>query len=316
MGRGFDRVGTVAIGGWVVIALLLGGGLPGAAGAPPTTMAAISTTYFQSSELSASTTAPFIDFTAKSSLALFQALPLEVSPHVREVRIAAEVVDAGHGNWVDRTGGVRQRVTFSIDVVPRDPVYGTHVADVCDDTGPETTILWNAPHDGGALGRFALMTQLGERACTRSNIFAVWITTGFFQVSADGETHLRIDHRLEASVDVRNPVTGEPWLDIRFPAVTDSTTRRYKPLFAFFLMDLDGMVDVNYLGGPRPTSWEGRGGVRAPAVQDGNTTLVVPKVDFLAIQRELNRIQHTVMTTGSILQSFHDGARLAIQAIR
>lgn len=313
------RLIPARMGGWITIALLLAMGVPFATAttAPPSTAGAIPTTWIQSSELTVETTGPIIDFTARSSVALIQAPPLEVSKHVREIRVTAELVDVGHANWVDRTGGVQQTVTFSIDVVPRNPIYGTHLPDDCETTLLDAVSYAGASRGQGAtVGRFELLSRIHARTCTRSNIFAVWVTTGFFHFREDGETMFHIDHRLEASVVVQDPLTGEPWVDLQFPSVTDSTSRRYKPLFAFMVMDLDGKVNLNYAGNPGSTQWEGRGGVRAPAIQEGNTTLVPPIVDFKVIQRELQRLQRIEMTVAAILQTFNNGARLAIQAIR
>jgi hypothetical protein len=39
------------------------------------------------------------------------------------------------------------------------------------------------------------------------------------------------------------------WIDLGFPVQTDPTTgRRYKPLFAFFITDLDGCINLNFAG--------------------------------------------------------------------
>lgn len=57
-----------------------------------------------------------------------------------------------------------------------------------------------------------------------------------------------------------NPTTGQPifanndsiWLDLDFPIQTDPATgRKYKPLFAFFILALDGRVNVNVAGNAR-----------------------------------------------------------------
>jgi hypothetical protein len=56
-----------------------------------------------------------------------------------------------------------------------------------------------------------------------------------------------------------DPNTGQPvyhygndsyWVDIGFPVQTDATGRRYKPLAAFFVMDLGGLLNVNVHGNP------------------------------------------------------------------
>lgn len=49
------------------------------------------------------------------------------------------------------------------------------------------------------------------------------------------------------------------WVDLGFPVQTDSQGRRYKPLFAFFIQDLDGKVNLNMHGNIRGNVVDGAG---------------------------------------------------------
>ena len=53
--------------------------------------------------------------------------------------------------------------------------------------------------------------------------------------------------------DVDNDGDGVPdsiWVDLGFPVQTDEDGRRYKPLFAFLCLDLDGRINLNAAGNP------------------------------------------------------------------
>lgn len=122
------------------------------------------------------------------------------------------------------------------------------------------------PQGGTAVGRFDLLQRISEGITTRSNVFAVWVTTGFFEVSPEPPQAPEANrHRMFSIIDrsrvinlhLADDATDTPWVDLQFPVVTDRTGARYKPLFAFYTMDLDGKLDVNVHGnlrGPSPAT--------------------------------------------------------------
>ena len=57
------------------------------------------------------------------------------------------------------------------------------------------------------------------------------------------------------------------WIDLDYPVKTASNGVKYKPLFAFFIMDLDGKININSAGNVRGAGGPGVG--RSPRVQPG-----------------------------------------------
>jgi len=109
-------------------------------------------------------------------------------------------------------------------------------------------------------GKFNNLKQISLGITERSNVFAVWTTTGFFRVTEDG-FDLRGEGRIEVEGNVDPPEVQEPLsLDLDFGYSIDG--RKFKPLFAFHIAELDNRINL-MVGG---TLLRAQGGTRSPAL--------------------------------------------------
>ena len=111
----------------------------------------------------------------------------------------------------------------------------------------------------------------------RSNIFAVWVTVGYFEVHPAGNGRLLLDSDVQSQGAVRDPATDDLWLDFDYPLETAVDGRRFKPLFAILTVDMDGKLNMNAHGDFGTTSIE--------LGQSADHVQVVPQGDSLRVPK-------------------------------
>lgn len=227
--------------------------------------------FLQSSMQSAEITWP----TFRLETTAFVRLASDVSPvsdTLRSVEMSASIRTVIQGDARAGTALVTSTFDLRLDYQIKAPEPGFS-AFSSDTTNAVVDITPGGATGATTVGKFQLVQRIADPIGTRSSVFAVWVTTGFFEVRDETPSSPQVRHRMFAIIDrtlgasahLEDDATGAPWVDLAFPSVRDRTGVRYKPLFAFYVADLDGRMNLN-VHGSTPATLQFRWDLDGPRV--------------------------------------------------
>jgi hypothetical protein len=182
----------------------------------------------------------------------------------------------------------------------------------------------DGPPSSPSGGRFRFNQSLALRIGARSTVFATWSTVGFFQVEVTPDPLPQMRHRMFAIVDrslilggrIVDPAGDTPWADLSFPTWTDSSGRRFKPLFASYVADLDGRINLNVHGNVRASgaaTIDLHSGLKHPIILMSDREPPKPDAFLTGVYRDLLGRQTLDGTAGASWQSTLDFGSVLIQ---